>query len=127
MFNKTFVFYFNDACMHRQMLVKLVGRQQNISELNIFSFELNPEMRESCQTLAKYLENSTEVTTKQLVKHSLCMTIADRYHLSFNELIRKKICGNLHKFALNNFGKNEDSFQCVRFLSIYSFYWVVRL
>lgn len=113
------------------MLVQLVGRQQNISELNIFSFELNPEMRESCQTLAKYLENSTEVTTKQLVKHSLCMTIADRYHLSFNKLIRKKICGDLHKFALNNFGKNEDviksSFQCVQFLSFYSFYWVVRL
>ncbi|XP_048759693.2 uncharacterized protein LOC125669279 isoform X5 [Ostrea edulis] len=35
---------------------------QNIREI----FELEPEMRESCQILAKYLEDSTEVTTKQL-------------------------------------------------------------
>lgn len=91
MFDKTFVFYFNDACMHRQMFVCSLWEDKKISEWNIFSFELNPEMRESCQTLAKYLENSTEVTTKQLVKHYLCMTIADKYHLSFNKLIRKNL------------------------------------
>ncbi|KAK3090028.1 hypothetical protein FSP39_008640 [Pinctada imbricata] len=73
---------------------------QNIRE----TFELNPEVRSACETLAKYLEDSTEVQTKQLnasvnviqqewfkvASHKLsdCNQVED-YLSSFNEISRR--------------------------------------